>query len=75
VAQNLNTFIRMAAGVDDETWRHHLRSGDISKWFEEALKDKELVDRVRSIEGDADSTQEAKEQIIDAIRAKYTQPA
>lgn len=75
VAQNLNTFIRMAAGVDDETGRHHLRSGDISKWFEEVLKNKELVDRVRSIEGDEDSTQEAKEQIIDAIRAKYTQPA
>jgi hypothetical protein len=27
VAHNLNTFIRMAEGVDDETWCHHLRAG------------------------------------------------
>lgn len=72
VAQNLNTFIRMAEGVDDETWRHHLRSGDISRWFEEVLKDKQLVDRVRSIEANESSTQEAKQQILEAIQAKYT---
>ena len=24
-AQNLSTFLQMAAGVDDRTWLHHLR--------------------------------------------------
>jgi hypothetical protein len=27
-AQNLLTFLQMADGVDDETWRYHLRRGD-----------------------------------------------
>jgi hypothetical protein len=74
VAQNLSTFIRMAEGVDDETWRHHLQSGDISKWFEEVLKDKELVEQVRCMERDERSTPDAKKHLLEAIQAKYTVP-
>jgi len=27
-AQNLSIFLQMAEGVDDNTWTHHLRSGE-----------------------------------------------
>ena len=32
-AQNLVMFMQIAAGVDDQTWAHHLRRGDYSRWF------------------------------------------
>ena len=34
----------MADGVDDETWLHHLRAGDYSRWFREGIKDDALAD-------------------------------
>ena len=74
VAHNLNTFVRMAEGVDDETWCHHLRSGEFSEWFRWIVKDEELADKVRSVEGEDGSSQETRKIIIDAIRARYTSP-
>ncbi|MEO5656357.1 MAG: HAD-IIB family hydrolase, partial [Nitrospiria bacterium] len=43
-AQNLVWFVQLAQGVDDETWMHHLRRGDYSRWFREAIKDEALAD-------------------------------
>src|SRR5262249_54765183 len=37
-AQNLQLFIQLAEGVDEATWLHHLRQGDYSRWFREAIK-------------------------------------
>src|SRR5262249_39624099 len=31
--QNLMMFSQVAEGVDDETWIHHLRQHDYSRWF------------------------------------------
>src|SRR5205823_6633573 len=42
-AQNLTMFVQMAEGVDDETWSHHLRQGDYSRWFTNAIKDDALA--------------------------------
>ena len=72
VAQNLNNFVRMAEGVDDETWRYHLRSGDISKWFRSTIKDEALADQVSRLETQNGSAQETRKRIVDAIREKYT---
>lgn len=49
-AQNLNMFIQIAEGVDDETWMHHLRQGDYSRWIHQAIKDDALAKEVRDIE-------------------------
>src|SRR5262249_48451168 len=49
-AQNLGLFLQMAGGVDDETWLHHLRAGDYSRWFRESIKDPELADEAVEIE-------------------------
>ena len=72
VAENLKSFIRMAEGVDDETWRYHLQAGDFSKWFRWIVKDEALADQVRSLEAQNGSVQETRKSVIDAIRERYT---
>ncbi|HRK96275.1 MAG TPA: HAD family hydrolase, partial [Rhodospirillales bacterium] len=49
-AQNLSVFMQLAEGVDDETWLHHLRQGDYSRWFREAIKDQDLAREVAEAE-------------------------
>lgn len=72
VAHNLNTFMRMAEGVDDETWCRHLGSGDFSEWFRWIVKDEKLADQVRSIEKENGNPQETRKIVFEAIREKYT---
>ncbi|MEG9438538.1 HAD-IIB family hydrolase [Edaphobacter sp. HDX4] len=72
VAHNLNTFIRMAEGVDDDTWCHHLRAGEFSEWFRWIVKNESLADQVKSIEQQNASAEATRETIIEAIRAQYT---
>ena len=75
-AQNLNMFLQLADGVDDETWLHHLRNGDYSRWFDEVIKDPELAGEARAIEGDhAESASESKAKIKEAVESRYTLPA
>jgi hydroxymethylpyrimidine pyrophosphatase-like HAD family hydrolase len=74
-AQNLNMFMQIADGVDDDTWLHHLRARDYSRWFREFIKDPELADEIADIEqhgGDAGST---RERIRNAIDRRYTAAA
>src|SRR5262249_39693261 len=51
-AHNLATFLQLAAGVDDETWLHHLREGAYSQWFRDAIKDDDLAAEAAAIEQD-----------------------
>jgi hypothetical protein len=50
-AYNLSIFIQLADGVDDATWMHHLEAHDYPRWLKVAIKDDELSDAVRDIEG------------------------
>ncbi len=75
-AQNLSTFAQLADGVDDETWTHHLRRHDYSKWFREAIKDPVLADETATIEGQEDlSAADSRARILAAVRQRYTAPA
>jgi len=75
-AQNLKSFEQLAEGVDDETWLHHLRRGDYSRWFREQIKDEELAREVERIERDESlSPQESRERIRAEIDKRYTLPA
>ena len=75
-AQNLAIFLQMAEGVDDNTWTHHLRSGEYSQWFCEAIKDTELAEEARVIEQDKTlSAQETRSLIKELVERKYTAPA
>jgi hydroxymethylpyrimidine pyrophosphatase-like HAD family hydrolase len=75
-AQNLMLFMQMADGVDDETWIHHLRAGDYSRWFREAIKDEDLARIAVDVERDrhADPA-ESRRRIREAIEERYTKPA
>ena len=53
-AQNLQLFLQVADGVDDDTWLHHLRQRDYSRWIREAMKDEELANDVAGIENAGD---------------------
>lgn len=72
VAHNLNTFMRMAEGVDDETWCYHLKSGHLDEWFRWIVKNKELADEVRDIGHEDCEPRETRHRILEAIRSRYT---
>jgi len=75
-AQNLVLFVQLADGVDDGTWLHHLRAGDYSRWFREAIKDEELAREAATVEADqALSADESRGRIRTAIEERYTLPA
>lgn len=74
-AQNLNTFTQLAAGVDDDTWLHHLHQHDYSTWISTAIKDPDLAAAIRQIEADKSLTpQQSRQAITKAIEEKYTAP-
>ena len=75
-AQNLAIFLQLAEGVDDDTWMHHLRAGEYSQWFDEAIKDEDMAAEARRVEQDATlSAQETRSQIKRLVESKYTAPA
>jgi hydroxymethylpyrimidine pyrophosphatase-like HAD family hydrolase len=72
-AHNLNMFIQIAEGVDDETWLHHLRRADYSQWMREAIKDEALAAEVHEIEKDGkEAPQKTRAAVIEAINRRYT---
>ena len=75
-AQNLILFRQIAEGVDDATWLYHLRRGEYSQWFREAIKDDALATEAEQVEGRADvSPQESRALIKAAIEHHYTLPS
>jgi len=75
-AHNMNMFAQLAEGVDEETWAHHLRNADYSRWLRDSVKDTAIAEEVATIEKDrALKPAESRSQIIDAIRKHYTAPA
>jgi len=75
-AQNLFLFAQLAEGIDDDTWLHHLKAGDYSRWFRERIKDDALAadaERVERMEG-LDAA-ESRKLIRQAIERYYTLPA
>jgi hypothetical protein len=64
----------MAEGVDDDTWSHRLQGGDLSEWFRWIVKNEELADGVRDLEGDRRPAQETRQAVVEAIRERYTMP-
>ncbi|MDQ2803715.1 MAG: Cof-type HAD-IIB family hydrolase [Pseudomonadota bacterium] len=74
-ATNLQMFVEMADGVDEETWEWHRRKGDYSRWVGLAIKDHELTEQVAVIEQGGMPTGEAKARLRAEIERRYTLPA
>jgi hypothetical protein len=76
-AQNLRLFLQVADGIDDDTWLHHLRQRDYSRWIREAMKDEDLANDVAGIENAGDvapklSANESRARIRAAVESRYT---
>jgi hydroxymethylpyrimidine pyrophosphatase-like HAD family hydrolase len=71
VAHNLETFTMLAEGVDEATWLHHFRNGDIARWLRDEIKDQELANEVRALEGEADAAG-TRRAVLTAIARRYT---
>jgi hypothetical protein len=75
-AHNLMLFTDLANGVDDDTWEHHRRQGDYSRWLRDKIKDPELGDEAAAIESDARlDAAESRRRMREAIEKRYTLPA
>jgi len=75
-ARNLFDFLQLGEGVDDETWQHHLRAHDYSRWMREFIKDPELGAEVAGIEDEAAADPgESRRRVRAAVERRYTLPA
>ena len=75
-AQNLMLFMQLAEGIDDATWMYHLRRGDYTRWFRDAIKDEDLAAITAEIETQAElAPAESRRLIKAAIQERYTLPA
>ncbi len=74
-AQNLKMFAQLASGVDDDTWLHHLRQGDYSRWLRNAVKDSRIADEVEQVEHERLPPAESRARIIASLDRHYTAPA
>jgi HAD superfamily hydrolase (TIGR01484 family) len=75
-AQNMKMFAQLAEGVDEDTWVHHLRNSDYSRWLRDAVKDGAIADEVAEVEKNVQlSPSESRTLILNAIRKHYTAPA
>jgi HAD superfamily hydrolase (TIGR01484 family) len=69
---NLKEFIKTANGVDDETWMHHLRRHDYSRWIGDIIKDDELAGKIADVERTQDlSPQKSRELVIAQIHERF----
>lgn len=74
-AQNLQVFLQLAEGVDDETWMHHLRGGDYSRWMRDAIRDEALAKEVAGVEESGGDAADTRRRIQKVVEDRYTAPA
>jgi HAD superfamily hydrolase (TIGR01484 family) len=70
-AHNLQMFVLLADGVDDETWQFHAKNHDYSAWIRSEVKDEELADEIERLEQHPTPSRDA---IRQAIEKRYTLP-
>ncbi|HXH21111.1 MAG TPA: HAD-IIB family hydrolase [Dehalococcoidia bacterium] len=73
-AQNLAMFSQIAAGLDEDTWRYHLRRGDYRRWFRDVIKDEELVAEASALERRRLPGRASRQVLLDAINRRYATP-
>lgn len=74
-AQNLMMFCHIGEGVDEDTWMHHFRRGEYSRWFREAIKDETLALIAEACEARPDVTpQTSFHELRTAIEERYILP-
>ena len=75
-AQNLESFVELASGVDNGTWDYHLKRGDYTRWFRDAIKDDALAADAQAAALDRSLTPaESRARIRSEIERRYTKAA
>jgi hydroxymethylpyrimidine pyrophosphatase-like HAD family hydrolase len=75
-AYNLQLFLHIADGIDDDTWLFHLRNGEYSRWFRVEVKDADLADAIERVERDQHlSPRASRDAVRAAVDKRYTLPA
>jgi hypothetical protein len=68
--------VRIAEGVDDETWLFHLQRGDDARWFRDVIKDEGLAREATAIATRWDlPARDSRNLIRAAIESRYAAPA
>nr|WP_062335675.1 HAD family hydrolase [Herbidospora sakaeratensis] len=73
-ADNLDLFLRLGEGVDEDTWQFHRRQGDYSRWMAECVKDEELAAAVAEVERSDDGVDAGRTRIRELVEERYTAP-
>ncbi len=71
-AENLRSFVRIAEGVDEDTWLHHYRKGDFSRWFRHVIKDEELAREAEEAEEAGLPASEGRARIREMVEKRYS---
>ena len=74
-ARNLFEFITVARQLPLEVWSHHLRNGDISRWFNSVIRDAQLAETAATLAA-AERQEDASslEEISHLIGERYCVP-
>ena len=70
-AENLRSFVRIAEGVDEDTWLHHFRQGDYSRWFRGVIKDEDLAREAEEAERAGLPVAEGRARIREMVERRY----
>jgi HAD superfamily hydrolase (TIGR01484 family) len=74
-AHNLQMFVQLGDGVDDDTWQYHRRCGDYSRWFRDQVKDDQLAREAEAIERSELTASDSRAAIRAAVEQRYTLPS
>ena len=74
-AQNLQMFVQLGEGVDDDTWQYHRGCGDYSRWFHDEVKDDQLAREAEAIERSGLTASDSRAAIRAAVEKRYTLPS
>lgn len=69
--RNLSEMVRIAEGVDDATWSHHLRRGDWAGWVRAVIDDGELADAIDTIAAKDLDPDAGRSALRDEVSARY----
>jgi hydroxymethylpyrimidine pyrophosphatase-like HAD family hydrolase len=70
-AKNLDTFLQLAEGVDEDTWRYHLERGDVDGWLREAIKDPEAASEVEELRRRSLPADESRRRVREILEQRY----
>jgi len=71
VANNLLMFLRIAEGIDIDTWVYHLKRKDLARWFRDTVHDEELAAEADAAEEMGDAAG-GRRRVLNLIEQRYT---